>query len=371
MLNKRALVRVGWTAAVILAGLTLACDEGPANGRTAGRPSLPVQTVVAQARELPRTVSAVGSLESPEMTTLASEIAGTIVSLAIPEGERVDAGHVVMRLDDAEARATVSVTRARLNNATSQRKRVEQLFGSGVASVQQRDDAVSAYEAASGAHREATTRLGKHVLRSPYPGSFGLRQVDVGDYVRAGDPVVEISATDALEIRFALPQRYIPDISTGQKVLGIAGRCGPRFEATLIAIDPRVDPRTRMVGIRAAVTEGASQLHPGMAVRLRLVTEVFADAVVVPQEAIVRQGTRHRVFLVSEDGTVQPHAVELGDYFVDGVHVLGGIEPGDVVVVAGQQKLRVGTAVRPIPFERVENPNVTVGRYGPIGCESE
>ncbi len=318
---------------------------------------------------MPRTLSAVGSLESPEMTTLASEIAGTVVALDIPEGERVPTGHVLLRLDDAEARAAVSVTRARLNNARDRQARIDQLYTSGVASQQQQDDALSAFESAKGAHQEATTRLAKHVLRSPYSGLFGLRQVDIGDYVRPGDPVVEISQTDALELRFALPQQNIGDIATGQTVLGIVGRCGPRFEAKLIAVDPRVDPRTRMVGVRAAVTSGAQLLHPGMAVRVRLIIEMLPDAIVIPQEGIVRQGTRHLVFIVDEETRAQTRPVELGEYFVDGVHVIAGLEPGAVVVVAGQQKLRSGALVKPVPFTSVENPNVTVGRYGPRGCE--
>jgi membrane fusion protein (multidrug efflux system) len=330
---------------------------------------MPVHVAELVARSLPRTVSSVGGLESPEMTTVASEIAGTVVHLDIREGERVDAGHVVLRLDDAEARAGVSVTRARLTNARDRLARVERLFGQGVASQQQLDDARSGFDAASGAHREASTRLVKHTLRAPYAGELGLRQVDLGDYVRPGDPIVEISETTALELRFSVPQRHVGEVATGQMVHGIVGRCGSRFEGTVVAVDPRVDPRTRMVGIRAAVPNDARELHPGMAVRIRLLVAERPDAIVIPQEAVVRQGTKHLVYVIDEEGRAQPREVSLGEYFVDGVHVKAGLGAGQTVILAGQQKLRPGAAVKPVPHEAMQNPNVNVGNYGPLGCE--
>ena len=331
---------------------------------------MPVHVAKTAPRALPRTVSSVGGLESPEMTTVASEIAGTVVALDVPEGRRVDAGHVVLRLDDAEARAAVSVTRARLTNARERLARVQQLFGQGVASQQQLDDARSEFDAASGAHREASTRLVKHVIRAPYPGQLGMRQIDLGDYVRPGDPIVEISDTTALELRFSVPQHHVGEVAAGQTVLGIVGRCGPRFEGTVIAVDPRVDPNTRMVGIRAAVPNTAGDLHPGMAVRIRLLVAERPDAIVVPQEAIVRRGTKHLVFVVDEGGRAHPREVSIGEYFVDGVHVTSGLGAGETVVLAGQQKLRPGVAVQPVPHEPLQNPNVSVGDFGPLGCES-
>lgn len=336
-------------------------------------PPLPVHTTVLEPIDLPRTVSSVGSLESPEMTTVASEIAGTVVEISAPEGARVEAGHIVLRLDDTEARADLTVRRAQLTNARDRLERIERLQSDGVVSRQQLDDARAVYDAAEGAHRAASTRLSKHVLRAPYAGTLGLSNVDRGDYIDRGDPIVEISDTSALELRFALPQQFIREIALDQKLLGVVGRCGPRFEGRVIAIDPRVDPETRMVGVRAAVANDDGVLHPGMAVRLRVVTGVFEDAIFVPQEAIIRQGTKHLVQVVDEENRAQPREIRVGEYHLDGAHVLSGLEAGEQVVVAGHQKLRQpGTPVEPSPDARADerNPVAEVGRYGPIGCES-
>jgi membrane fusion protein (multidrug efflux system) len=213
----------------------------------------------------------------------------------------------------------------------------------------------------------------RHVLRAPYAGTLGLSQVDLGDYIDRGDPIVEISNTGDLELRFALPQRYVADLAREQPVLGVVGRCGPRFEGRVIAIDPRVDPRTRMVGVRAAVPNEAGELHPGMAVRIRVVVGQYEDAIMIPQEAIVRQGTKHIVYIVDSEDRAHPREITVGDYYLDGAHVLDGLEAGEEVVVAGHQKLlQPGLLVVPSPDENAaaRNPVTDVGRYGPTDCES-
>jgi membrane fusion protein (multidrug efflux system) len=353
--------------------ITLACrEDGSTSTGPPELPPLPVYTVVVEASDLPRMISSVGSLESPEMTTVASEIAGTIVEIAAGEGQSVAVGHVVLRLDDQEARATLKITDARLRNARNRLARIQQLFGNGVASQQQLDDASSNFDAADGAHHAARTRFAKHVLRAPYAGTLGMNQVDLGDYVEPGDAIVEISTTGALELRFALPQRHISEIAIGQTVSGLVGRCGPRFEGEVVAIDPRVDPRTRMVGVRAAIENAAGELHPGMAVRLRVLVGIHEGATLVPQEAIVRQGTKHILYIIGDDNVANPRNVEIGDYYMDGAHVVNGLEPGEQIVIAGQQKLRPGSKVvpSPDPDARKANPVTQVGRYGPIGCET-
>ena len=336
-------------------------------------PPLPVFATVLEATDLPRTVTSVGSLESPEMTTVASEIAGTVVEVSAREGERVEVGYTVLRLDDTEARANLKVRDAQLKNARDRLARIERLHSDGVASQARLDDAQAVYDAADGARRAARTRLARHVLRAPYAGTLGLFSVDLGDYIDRGDPIVEISDTSALELRFALPQRFIAQVETEQTVYGIVGRCGPRFEGRVIAVDPRVDPETRMVGVRAAVPNAEGLLHPGMAVRLRVVTGTFEDAILLPQEAIIRQGTKHIVQVVDEEDRAQPREIRIGDYYLDGAHVTEGLAPGEKVVVAGQQKLRQpGMKVIPSPDDRASerNPVAEVGRYGPAGCES-
>jgi membrane fusion protein (multidrug efflux system) len=353
----------------LLSPLLLAgCGDAPA-GPPAGPPPAAVQVVTAEARTLPRTLSAVGSLESADMTAIAAEIPGTVIALDVPEGTRVEEGHVVARLDDAEARAALSVASARLENARARLARQQPLHAQGVASDQALDDARAELRSAEGAFNEARTRLEKHTIRAPIGGRLGLRQVNVGQYVPAGQPIVEITLADALELRFYLPQKDLPLLAPGQKVHGVVGRCEARFEGQVTAVDPRVDPTTRMVGLQAVVKGEPGTLSPGMAVRVRLQVGELPGAILLPQEAIVRQGTKYVVYTADGQDQAQPREVVLGEFFVDGVHVASGISAGDRVIVSGQQKLQPGSLIVPKPFEPTHNPNVQVGRYGPADCE--
>ena len=155
---------------------------------------------------------------------------------------------------------------------------------------------------------------------------LGLRQVNQGQYLDSGTPVVEITQVDPLELEFGLPQRYAAELEVGQAVLGTVDQCGQRFEARVDAIDPRVDPGTRAVRLQAVVPNEDGRLLPGMAVRVRLVVGTLPDAVVVPQEAIIRQGTKHLVYVVDDEDRARQREVALGTFFVDGVHVSAGVD---------------------------------------------
>jgi membrane fusion protein (multidrug efflux system) len=349
---------------------SLACSDSPDSNPPDEEELVVVQAQVIAPVDLPRTLAAVGSLESPEMTTVASEIAGTVLVLDVPEGQRVASGTVLAQLDDREARAALAIARARRRSARDRLARLENLRSQSVSSEQAYEDALVAFETAVGQFDEAQTRLEKTTIRAPYSGVLGLSRVHVGQYLAEGEGVVEITQVDPLDLHFSMPQRFVGELALGQTTWGVVGRCGARFEGRVEAIDPRIDPSTRMVRLQAAVPNTRGELYPGMAVRIRLVVGEYANALVVLQEAVVRQGTKHIVFtLDAEDRAVQ-HEVQLGEFFVDGVHVKSGLEPGARVVVAGQQKLRPGTATRPLDPQATSNPNTQLGRFGASDCDS-
>lgn len=343
--------------------LLIACACGRSEGMPSPgqRPPTPVLFVSVEPQDVPRTISSVGSFDSPNMTTIASEIRGRVVALDVPEGQRVEAGRVLARLDDSELKAALRVTRARLQNAVDRLARLRRLRDNSVSSEQAYEDALAEHDAAKAASEEAQTQLDRATIRAPFSGVVGLRQVDVGQYVDAGTTIVELTQVDPLDLSFGIPQRFAEQLALGQPVRGRVGRCGPRFEGRVNAIDPRVDPATRSLQLQASVPNPDGRLYPGMAGSLEVVVGEIEDALVVPQEAIVRQGTRHIVYTLDEDDAAQQHTVELGQFFEDGVHVRSGIEANARVVAAGQQKLRPGAPTAPAPFQRTANPNLDLG----------
>lgn len=351
--------------------LASACGSESRGNLGAAPPPVSVETVTATPRSLPRILAAVGSLVSPQTTVVAAEIAGTVVEFDIPEGQQVEAGHVLARLDDDEARAAVVVARARFESAQQRRGRATSLRAADVASEQAHDDAVTQFNAATGELEEAETRLRKTVLRAPFAGVLGLRRVNRGQYLDRGEPVVEITQTDPLELEFSIPQNRASEVATGQTVLGTVGLCGRRFEGVVDVVDPQVDPATRALRIKAVVPNPEGALFPGMAARVRLVVGEHRDAIVIPQESIIRLGTMEYVYVLDEADQARQREVVLGEFFVDGVHVTQGLSPGERVVVSGHQKLRPGALAKALDYTPVRNPLLELGWHGPMAdCEA-
>ncbi len=354
-------------ALTLLASIMLGdgCGGNPSQQQAPKRPPVVVDVVEVASVELPRTLAAVGALRSPDTAVVAAEVAGAIVMLEIPQGSRVDRGHVLARVDDAELQAAVDVAKARYRQASNHLERMRALHKKGVSSQQELDDAVMGFDAAEGELDELRTRLEKTAIRAPFDGIVGLRQVSLGNYVEVGMAIVKITRLDPLELVFGVPQQHAGDVAVGQAVLGVVGRCGQRFEGKVTAVDPVVDTATRSVQIQAQISNAEGRLAPGMSARLRLVVGRFADALTVPRESVVRQGTKHFVYVLDEENRARQQEVALGQFFVDCVQVTEGVQGGDRVVTAGHQKLWPGASTVPQAHAPTENPNLELGWYGP------
>jgi membrane fusion protein (multidrug efflux system) len=352
----------------LLSGLT-AC-QSPAGGPGGdGRPPTPVQTVAVTPSQIPRILPAVGNLESPQSTELAAERAGKVVFLDIPEGQEVKTGHILARIDDEQARAAVTIAQARYKNAQDTLARLKTLPARAT-SQQALDDAQAELEAAAGQLEDARVALRKTMIPAPFSGVLGLRQVSLGAYLDTGNTIVRLTQIRPLHLIFSLPQRYVSQIKVGQTVRGAASNCEEKFTAQVSAIDPFLDPATRSVQIQAIVPNESGRLLPGMAATVGLEVEQISDALLIPQAAVIRQGTKRLVYTVDADGYVQPHEITVGLFFVTEVQVESGLQAGDVVVAAGHQKLRPGAKVAPQPYEPIDNPNLDLGVNGmALPCE--
>ena len=354
---------------LFLSLLLSACTKTEGAPRDHTPPPTLVQTITLEATLMPRTISAVGGLESPHTTQVTADRGGKVVFLDIPEGQEVRKGHVLARIDADEAQAAVDVMRARYQNAWATLERLKKLPAKA-RSQQALDDAQAAVRATKGTLDEAKTILRKMTMRAPFTGRLGLRQVSLGAYLEPGDAVVRITQMRPLHLVFSLPQHHVSDLENGQTIQGVAGNCASRFTATVSVIDPFLDPETRSVTVQAIVPNKDGSLLPGMATALRLEIADIPDALSVPLEAIIRQGTRRLVYTVQngsagqngqDRNVVTTQHVRLGQFALQHVEILSGLKPGDTVVVAGHQKLRPGAVVQPTPYKPVANPNLELG----------
>src|SRR6185503_12529449 len=191
----------------------------------------------------------------------------------------------------------------------------------------------------------AEAHLAKTTIRAPFSGVLGLRVVSVGDYVKEGADMVNIESIDPLKVDFRVPETYFRQVQTGQALsISLDSFPGKLYQGRVIAVNPLLDTAGRSVVIRAQVDNTDARLRPGMFARVRLVTRDVQDAMAIPEQAIVPEGDEQYVFRVM-DGKAVRTRVETGQRRDAKVEIVKGLGIDDVVVVAGQIKLRDGTPV--------------------------
>lgn len=314
---------------------------GPGGG---GQP-VAVEAAKVAVVSLPQAIVAVGSLRSDESITVRPEIAGRVSAIGFTEGQRVQKGAMLVKLDAAINEAEVQQARANQVLAKSKFDRAVDLAKSNFISGQARDEAESNLKVAEAALALTEARLARTEIRAPFSGLIGLRQVSLGDYVKEGADLVNLESVDPLKVDFRVPEVYLKQIRAGQALqVSLDAVPGRSYTGRVLAINPLVDAAGRAIVIRAQVNNPDTSLRPGMFARVRLITEERGDALVVPEQALVPQGQDQFVFRIV-DGKAQRTKVEIGQRGDGKVEIRQGLAAGDLIVVAGQLKLRDGVAV--------------------------
>lgn len=324
-------------------------QPAPGAKATAGATQGPaeVETAAVVAEAMADDVTAVGTLRSNESVVLRPEVAGRIAAIRFREGSPVRRGDALVDFDAAVQQAEVQQARANLALAQANFGRTEDLFNRKFLSQSARDEAASRLEVARANMALAEARLDKMRIRAPFAGIVGIRNVSVGDYVKEGEDLVNLEDIATLKVDFRLPEIYLAQIRPGQKLeLASDAVEGKSFAALVSAIDPLVDEQGRAVVMRATLQNEGLHLRPGMFARVRLILEERANVAVVPEQALVpAPGDVQFVYRVV-DGKAQRVEVKTGVRRGTRVEIVKGVQAGDVIVTAGQQKLRDGAAVK-------------------------
>jgi membrane fusion protein (multidrug efflux system) len=327
---------------------TVAANGAPApagKGAPAAGPAVTVEVEKVAMQALPQTITAVGSLRSDESITVRPEVAGRISAILFKEGQHVGKGMTLIRLDPAINAAEVQQARANLKLAKSKYDRAVELSQRNFISGQAKDEAENNLRVAEASVALVEARLAKTEIKAPFSGVIGLRVVSVGDYVKEGADVVNLESIDPLKVDFRVPEIYMRQVQPGQSLtVTLDALPGKTFEGKVFAVNPLVDAAGRAVVIRAIVANPDTSLRPGMFARVKLITRDEKEALVVPEQAIVPQGDEQYVFRIV-DGKVTRVKVEVGQRREGKVEIVKGLDANDVVVTAGQLKLRDGMAV--------------------------
>ncbi|MEO8347029.1 MAG: efflux RND transporter periplasmic adaptor subunit [Betaproteobacteria bacterium] len=320
--------------------------------------SITIESTKVVTASLPQTITAVGSLRSDESVTLRPEVAGRISTIAFQEGQPVAKGAMLVRLDPAVPQAEAQQARANLVLAKTKFNRAVDLAKSNFISGQAKDEAENILKVAEASLQLAEAKLAKMDMRAPFSGVIGLRSVSVGDYVKEGADLVNLESIDPLKVDFRVPEIYMRQVKVGQPLqIQLDALPGKTFEGKVFAVNPLIDAAGRSVVIRAMVRNQDTSLRPGMFARVRLITRDAQDALVLPEQALVPQGDQQFVFKVI-DGKAVRTKVDVGQRRDSQVEILSGVAKDDVVVTAGQLKLRDGVpvSVAPAPATAINAP---------------
>jgi len=338
-------------------------------GTAPGDAGAPVAVEVAAVKttRLQEDAAAIGTLRSNESVVVRPEISGRISQINFVEGRPVEKGRLLVALDASVHAAEVQQAKANLALAETNFKRVTELEREKFVSPNAKDQALNALRVAQATLALADARLAKTEIRAPFGGVIGIRQVSVGDYVKEGQDLVTLEDISSLKVDFRLPELLLADLKRGQTVeVASDALPGRTYAATLDAIDPLVDQNGRALILRARLRNTEGQLRPGMFVRTRVILAERPRALTVPEEALVPVGADQYVFRVTAD-TAARVKVKTGLRRDTQVEITEGLQAGDVVVTAGQLKLRDGATVRidgPAAPAAAGTPGKAAGKQG-------
>jgi len=337
-------------------------------------PPQTVSTVVAGYSEWQPATAAVGGLRAVNGANLSLEVPGIVSQIDFKSGDDVPAGKVLLRLRADDDIAKLHALQATAALAQINYDRDQKQFAARAVSraTLDSDQATLKNDQAQVAAQQAI--VDQKILRAPFAGHIGIRQVDLGQYLAAGTQVVTLQALDPLYADFFLPQQALAHLKVGQAAtVQVDTYPGENFFGEIIAISPQVDPSSRNVQVRATLTNPNHRLLPGMFATLDIDTGAKQRLITLPQTAIAYNPYGDTVYIVVDKGgknaTGQPNLIAQQTFVTTGatrgdqVAVLKGIKAGDIIVSAGQIKLHndipvlINNSVQPLNDKHPDVPN--------------
>jgi len=309
------------------------------------QPPARVEAVDARLARWQPAIRAVGSTRAVNGIAVANEVAGVVEALNFESGQRVEKGNVLVRLDADTDRAALETRKAEAQLALQQYERFSDLLPRKAVSQAQFDEAKANYDAAQARVVEARAQLNKKIIRAPFGGIIGLRQVDLGEFLPVGTPIVEINMLDPMYVDYTLPEKDLNTIRVGDSVeVNVAAYPDRTFTGSISAINSSVNPESRTVRVRATLPNGERLLRPGMFTSLRTLRSEERELVTVPRTAVSYNTYGTYVFIIADNDqgepVVQRRSITAGETRDGQVEVLDGLKAGETVVKSGLLRLR-------------------------------
>jgi membrane fusion protein (multidrug efflux system) len=301
------------------------------------------------------TINLIGDVTAVQGVTLAAELDGKIVGINVESGARVKAGDILIQQDVTSETAQLRSLEAASEYAKITLKRQHELLEKQTISQADLDNSDSQYKQSVAAADNIRATIAKKTIRAPFDGRVGIRLVNVGQVLKAGDQILPLQQLDPIYVNFLVPQQRLSVLKTGISVKLTSDSAPDKsFTGTVTAIDPNVDPSTRNVKVQATLKNEGELLRPGMFVNVEVALPQENKVIAIPTTAILYAPYGDSVFIVDKkknettgqmETVARQSFVQLGESRGDFVAVTSGLKPGEEVVTAGVFKLRNGVAI--------------------------
>jgi membrane fusion protein (multidrug efflux system) len=349
------LVLAGIFIATIAAVKTRQIQAAIKKGANFQPPPDAVTTVIAKQEPWPATWNAIGSVAAVQGVTVSADLPGIVEKISFESGQSVPAGAVLIRLDTRQEAAQLAASEAAKALADMNLKRSKGLVEQGIVPQADFDKLIAEQKQADAKSGEIRATIARKTIRAPFAGVLGLRQVNLGQYLEGGAPIVSLQAIRPVYVNFSVPQQEVTALKVGSPIHATAeGVQAVASDGKVTAIDSIVNEQTRNVQVQATFVNADAKLRPGMFVKANVGLGAGTPAITIPTSAIKYAPYGDSVFVV-EDVTgpkgqkylgVRQQFVKLGPARGDQVALLSGIKAGEQVVTSGVFKLRSGGAVK-------------------------
>jgi multidrug efflux system membrane fusion protein len=318
-------------------------------------PPAPISPAIATVTAVPQYLSGIGTLAAVHQVTLSPEIGGLVVKISFEAGQTVQAGDALIQLNDKPDRGDLANYQAQAKLAQLNLGRAQSLVKRQFETQVNVDQQQSNLDVAEGNIAKTQALIAQKLVRAPFSGQLGLRQVELGQYLQAGAPIVTLTDLSTLYVNFTLPEQARSKLVIGQEVqLKVDAYPGRAFTGKLTAIEPQINANTRNMSVQATMANADHALLPGMFANASIVLPPQPDVLILPETAVDYSLYGDSVYLVSEaaagaDGKthlkVTQTFVKTGERHDGTVSILSGLKPGDKVASSGQVKLHTGSEV--------------------------
>jgi membrane fusion protein (multidrug efflux system) len=332
---------------VLLQGCTVASGQDEKEAEEIV--TVPVEAATAEARDVAAYYSGTATLEAEKRATIVSQTTGVVLEVLTEEGDFVESGQVLARLETDRYRLEARRAQAEYERLESDFDRKQELFARELVSAEAYEQVRANLETAKAVYELAQLDLHYTAVRAPFSGYISERMVRVGNLVSNLEPVFRITSYDPLLAVLHVPERELSVLSRGLPItVSVDAWPGEVFAGEVTRISPVIDPQTGTFRVTAEIIGGNGKLKPGLFGRVQVLYDTHAGVTVIPRSAVISEDNRNHAFVIAADGTASKRAIELG-YEKDGlVEITSGVEVGERVVTAGKGSLNNGAAVEVI-----------------------